>query len=128
MGALLRRPLYPFNDFHAAMAHLGAGRHDRVDALLDRMAAAGGTETAAWIAQQGRPLIEGLTAFRRGAWREAADRLWSARHIAGAFGGSHAQRDVIDWTLTEAALHAAASPTWRGASWTNASRCARTAR
>jgi tetratricopeptide (TPR) repeat protein len=33
--------LYPFNDFHAAMAHLGAGRHDRVDALLDRMAGRG---------------------------------------------------------------------------------------
>ncbi|MEQ4538865.1 MAG: hypothetical protein ABN479_07975 [Billgrantia sp.] len=27
-----------------------------------------------------------------------------ARFIANAFGGSHAQRDIIDWTLTEAAL------------------------
>ncbi len=96
--------LYPFNDFHAAMAHLGAGRPDRVDRLLDRMAGAGGTETALWIAHTGRPLIEGLSAFRRGAWSEAAELLWRARHIAGTFGGSHAQRDVIDWTLTEATL------------------------
>ena len=26
------------------------------------------------------------------------------RFIANRFGGSHAQRDIIDWTLTEAAL------------------------
>lgn len=96
--------LYPFNDFHAAMAHLGAGRHSAVEALLARMAGAGGTETAAWIAGTGRPLIEGFAAFRAGRFRDAAERLWSTRHIVGAFGGSHAQRDVIDWTLTEAAL------------------------
>jgi tetratricopeptide (TPR) repeat protein len=58
--------LYPFNDFHAAMAHLGAGRLDTVDRLLERMAGAAGNETALWIAQTGRPLIEGLSAFRRG--------------------------------------------------------------
>ena len=28
----------------------------------------------------------------------------------GAFGGSHAQRDVIDWTLTEAALRGGLRP------------------
>ncbi|HET8789685.1 MAG TPA: tetratricopeptide repeat protein, partial [Modicisalibacter sp.] len=31
-------------------------------------------------------------------------RLHPARFIANGFGGSHAQRDIIDWTLTEAAL------------------------
>ena len=30
--------------------------------------------------------------------------LHPARFIVNGFGGSHAQRDVIDWTLTEAAL------------------------
>lgn len=98
--------LYPFNDFHAAMAHLGAGRQDAVEALLARMADAGGSETAVWIARSGRPLIEGFAAFRAGRYRDATDRLWSARHIVNAFGGSHAQRDVIDWTLTEAAIRA----------------------
>lgn len=96
--------LYPFNDLHAAMAYLGAGRGDKVEALLTRMAAADGSETAAWIAATGRPLVEGFAAFRAGRHREAAQRLWSARHIVNAFGGGHAQRDVIDWTLTEAAL------------------------
>jgi hypothetical protein len=30
--------------------------------------------------------------------------LYAARFIVNQFGGSHAQRDVIDWTLTEAAV------------------------
>ncbi len=98
--------LYPFNDFHAAMAHLGAGRHDAVEAMLARMTGAGGCETGDWIGRFGRPLVEGFAAFRAGRHRDAANRLWSARHIVNAFGGSHAQRDVIDWTLTEAALRA----------------------
>jgi hypothetical protein len=32
------------------------------------------------------------------------EALHPVRFIANQFGGSHAQRDVIDWTLTEAAL------------------------
>lgn len=96
--------LYPFNDVHAALAHLGAGREDRVAALLGRMDGAGGSETAGWVARIGRPLVEGFRAFRAGQFAQAAEGLWSGRHIANAFGGSHAQRDLIDWTLAEAAL------------------------
>ncbi|MDO9526641.1 MAG: tetratricopeptide repeat protein [Gemmobacter sp.] len=94
--------LYAFNDLHAAMAHLGAGRFDRSERLIS--VAAGQGEAAEWMRRFGLPLIEGFSAFRRGDHAVAVDRLMSARHIAGAFGGSHAQRDVIDWTLTEAAV------------------------
>jgi hypothetical protein len=98
--------LYPFNDLHAAMAHLGAGRPDRLAALLDRMREAANTtgETARWIARTGLPLVEGFVAFHRGEHGAAVRALHGARRIAGSFGGSHAQRDVIGWTLTEAAL------------------------
>jgi hypothetical protein len=48
--------------------------------------------------------LDGFAAFRLGDWAAAAELLWSARRIVNVFGGSHAQRDVIDWTLTEAAL------------------------
>jgi tetratricopeptide (TPR) repeat protein len=103
--ALADGRLYPFNDWHAAMAHLGAGRAAAVDRLLaayrDRQ---DDGETARWARETGRPLIEGFAAFRRGAYEEAVETLWSARRIVNRFGGSHAQRDVIDWTLTEAAL------------------------
>lgn len=97
---------YPFNDWHAAMAYLGAGREQDVARLgqaLARRAAEGG-ETAGWAAAIALPLVEGFTAFWRGDHAAATDRLFPARGIANAFGGSHAQRDIIDWTLAEAAL------------------------
>lgn len=98
--------LYPFNDWHAAMAYLGAGRDGDADRLLAacRTAADANGEVAAWARSTGADLIEGFIAFRRGAFATAVDRLHRARFIANSFGGSNAQRDIIDWTLTEAAL------------------------
>jgi hypothetical protein len=97
---------YPFNDWHAVMAWLGAGRDADVERAQQacRAAAADGNESSRWAAQFGLPLIEGFTAFWRRDYATATDRLHAARHIAYAFGGSNAQRDIIDWTLAEAAL------------------------
>lgn len=96
---------YPFNDFHAAMAYLGAGRDADVARLLAAFRdAAEAPETARWARGVALPLVEGFAAFRAGAYARAAELLFPARRIVGAFGGSHAQRDVIDWTLTEAAI------------------------
>jgi len=105
-GAHADGRLYPFNDWHAAMAYLGAGREDEVDRLIAvyRGAAPEDAKTARWARATGLPLIEGFAAFWRGDHVTAAERLLPARQIVGAFGGNHAQRDVIDWTLTEAAL------------------------
>lgn len=86
------------------MAHLGAGRMAEVERLLAAMREAEGSEAARWIRDTGIPLVEGFAAFRRGDHAAAVERLLGARQIANVFGGSHAQRDVIDWTLTEAAL------------------------
>ena len=47
--------------------------------------------------------------------REAAQLIRPVRSIAHRFGGSHAQRDVIDLTLIEAALRAGESATGGGA-------------
>jgi tetratricopeptide (TPR) repeat protein len=96
--------LYPFNDWHAAMAHLGAGRMAELERLVAAARGAEGSEAARWMRDTGLPLIEGFAAFRRGDHRLAVERLLGARQIANLFGGSHAQRDVIDWTLTEAAI------------------------
>jgi hypothetical protein len=97
--------LYPFNDWHAAMTYLGAGRHGEVERIVAAYrAGADGPETAAWARATGLPLIEGFRDFWHGRYAAAAERLYRARLIAGSFGGSHAQRDVIDWTLTEAAI------------------------
>lgn len=97
--------LYPFNDWHAVMAYLGAGRNDQVEALLTTLRNTGhSSETAAWARRIGLPLAEGFVAFWRGDYVTATAHLHPVRFIANAFGGSHAQRDIIDWTLTEAAL------------------------
>jgi tetratricopeptide (TPR) repeat protein len=97
---------YCFNDWHAVMAYLGAGRDREVERILaaHRADLHGDPEATQWARKIGLPLIEGFACFWRGDYETAAERLYGARHIANAFGGSHAQRDVIDWTLTEAAL------------------------
>jgi hypothetical protein len=97
---------YSFNDWHAVMAYLGAGRDrdvERIQATY-RANSAGGTEAARWAREIGLPLIEGFAFFWRGDYEAAVDRLSCVRHIDNNFGGSHAQRDVIDWTLTESAV------------------------
>lgn len=98
--------LYPFNDWHAVMAYLGAGREGDVDRVITALArsATGDADTAAWARTIGLPLVQGFRAFWRGDYRGCAEGLHAARLIVNQFGGSHAQRDVIDWTLTEAAV------------------------
>lgn len=98
--------LYPFNDWHAAMSYLGAGRTDDVDRIVNKYHAADVTrdETAGWAKATGLPLIQGFRAFWEGRYDEAVSALHRARFVVNSFGGSHAQRDIIDWTLTEAAL------------------------
>jgi hypothetical protein len=52
----------------------------------------------------GLPLMRALLAFARGDASAAADGLYVARGVAQRFGGSHAQRDLIDQTLLAAAV------------------------
>ncbi len=97
---------YAFNDWHATMAYLGAGRTTDLATLKIqlRSSAAENGEASRWIRDYSLPLIEGFDAFWHEDYDKASELLFSARHIANAFGGSHAQRDIIDWTLTEAAV------------------------
>jgi tetratricopeptide (TPR) repeat protein len=103
--------LYPFNDWHAAMAFLGAGREGEVERLVGALEAKarGSGETAAWVREVALPLIHGFRAFWRGRYGDCVEALYGARYIVNRFGGSHAQRDVVDWTLTEAAVRAGLS-------------------
>ena len=98
--------LYPFNDWHATMAYLGAGRDADVERVMKEFekTASGRGETARWAGAVALPLVRGFRAFWRRDYAGCADALYPARHIVNQFGGSHAQRDVIDWTLTEAAV------------------------
>ena len=71
-----------------------------------RETAANGVEAAGLYRNVGIPIVEGLAAFHCGAYAEAVELLLPVRFDLWQIGGSHAQRDVIDWTLTEAAARA----------------------
>ncbi|MEJ0020643.1 MAG: tetratricopeptide repeat protein [Acetobacteraceae bacterium] len=99
---------YAFNDWHAAMAHSGAGRPDAVGALLETAcrAAAGAGDNAVFTGDVGLPLIRAVQAFGCGDYAKAARMIRGVREFAHRFGGSHAQRDLVDLTLIEAAMRA----------------------
>ena len=99
---------YAFNDVHAMMAFVGAGRPDLgaatcCEAQDAAMAAAG--DNATFTREVGRPVALAIKAFGDGNYAEMrAAACASVRNIAHRFGGSHAQRDLLDLTLIEAAL------------------------
>jgi len=97
-----------FVDAHAMMAWLGADREDAARDLIEvQQAAANGPGDNAYFAREvGLPLTQGLHAFGHGDYARAAELLRGVRNKSARFGGSHAQRDVIDLTLIEAARRA----------------------
>lgn len=99
---------YAFNDAHAMMAFVGAGLEAPAKTLLkaQREAMRGGDDNAAFTRDVGHPLTLAIKAFGEGNHDEAVRLIRPIRSIAHRFGGSHAQRDVIDLTLIEAALRA----------------------
>lgn len=99
---------YAFNDLHALVALVGAGELHRADRWLARCAErAMQPEDArrsnhAMAREVALPLMRGLLAHARGEHAQAAQLLYPVRRIAYRFGGSHAQRDLIDQTLLAA--------------------------
>jgi tetratricopeptide (TPR) repeat protein len=100
--------LYAFNDVHAVMAFVGARRPHAIARVLEAQRAAmeSAGDNAAFTREVGRPVTLALVAFGEGRYGEAVRLLRAVRGIANRFGGSHAQRDVLDLTLLEAALRA----------------------
>jgi hypothetical protein len=97
---------YAFNDMHAMMAFVGAGRSAAQDGVLQAQAAAleAGDDNATFTSEVGRAATLAMKAFGDGNYAETIRLLRPIRHYAHRFGGSHAQRDVLDLTLIEAAL------------------------
>jgi tetratricopeptide (TPR) repeat protein len=105
---------YAFNDVHALMAFIGAGRNDlceRVLATMTAQASAGAPAGNGMMTREvGLPLGRALLAFSRGDYGDCIDQLLAVRQQAHRFGGSNAQRDVVHLTLLEAALRAGRAP------------------
>jgi hypothetical protein len=94
---------YAFNDLHATIAFLGAGQPDQVERIIAAQGAAE-ADNVMFSQDVGLPLIRAFVAFHEGRHREAIPLLQSVRGISARFGGSHAQRDIIELTLIEAAI------------------------
>jgi hypothetical protein len=100
---------YPFNDLHAMLALIGAGDLTAAQDWARRVALqaerSGGSNRA--VARDvGGPLMRGVLALALGRFDEAIETLYPVRALASRFGGSHAQRDLIDQTLLAAAARA----------------------
>jgi tetratricopeptide (TPR) repeat protein len=99
------RGQHAFADAHALMALIGAGRFKAAEAVVARQQAAlkGPGDNAMFVRDVGLPLMQGLLAFGQERHGEAVEHLREVRNRAARFGGSHAQRDLIDLTLIAAA-------------------------
>jgi hypothetical protein len=99
---------YAFNDLHASMAFAAAGRRDLAARVLEaqRGAIAGEGDNRAFTAEVGLAATQAVLAFVDGDHARVVQLLRPIRSTAHRFGGSHAQRDLIDLTLIESA--------WRG--------------
>jgi len=105
---------YAFNDVHFVIALLAAGQGVQAEAWVARCAErALRPEEArranhAMAREVGLPLMRGLLALERGDAAGAAESMYPVRALARSFGGSHAQRDLIDQTLLAAAARGGA--------------------
>ena len=100
---------YAFNDYHALMAFLGAGRHERAEQVFEAMNGVireGSGRNVMMTREVGLPLCDGVKAFAEGRYDDAIQAIEPVRDGANRFGGSHAQRDIITLTLIESALRA----------------------
>jgi tetratricopeptide (TPR) repeat protein len=98
-----------FVDLHYLMALAGANETDAAEQFIDscdRFAATGTGSEAVVMGEIGVPLARAVWAHRRGRYADAVAALAPVRRDIRRIGGSHAQRDVFEQLLIDAA--------WRG--------------
>ncbi len=100
---------YAFNDAHHVLALLAAGRAAAAENWTARCAARAMDSVDArrsnhpMAREIGLPLMRGLISFAREEFDDCAAALYPLRSGVQRFGGSHAQRDLVDQTLIAAA-------------------------
>ena len=102
-------PWYVFNDLHAIMAFVGAGRQAQAEQRVqelerDLRQSDPGDANHRMTAGAGLAAARALAAWGRGDDDAAVAALAPVRHHLSVFGGSHAQRDACQRTLLAAAL------------------------
>jgi hypothetical protein len=100
---------YVFNDLHAVVALCGAGRLGDARAVVDRLARSLDTmrgTNVVMTAEVGLPASAAIIAHTEGRYGDVVAGLAPIRRHLHRFGGSHAQRDLLQRTLLDAALAA----------------------
>jgi tetratricopeptide (TPR) repeat protein len=109
-GQVFDEPWYVFNDLHAVVAFCGAGRIDDARSVIERLERYVGDDTfepgtnGAMISEVGLPASRAIVAFTEERYDDVLDELLPRRATFHHFGGSHAQRDLLQRTITEAAI------------------------
>ncbi len=101
--------LYAFNDVHAMMTFVSDGRTEAQKALLsanERYVQNASDANVAMSREIGIPFCLAMQDFKNEHYGACVDRLFPVRYMTHRLGGSFAQRDIIAWTLLEAALRA----------------------
>ena len=99
--------LYAFNDVHAMMCYVSDDRKDAQEKLLsanERYVENASDANVAMSREIGIPFCLAIQDFKNERYGDCVDRLLPIRYMTHRLGGSFAQRDVIGWTLLEAAL------------------------
>lgn len=103
---------YAFNDLHAMIAYVLADQGALQQTLLDAQEAAlhSDTDNASFTREVGHAATLAVQAYGHADFARAAALLRPVRSVASRFGGSHAQRDLLDLTLIEAATRSGNKP------------------
>src|SRR5262249_32768959 len=99
-------PLLLFHDLHVGMALAASGDWATAELQLERLRERGKKSKNRTLPEVVVPLLEGLHAFARGDYADAARRMEPIQDRIVEVGGSHAQREAFHDTLLAPALPA----------------------
>ncbi|CAD6194025.1 unnamed protein product [Caenorhabditis auriculariae] len=105
-----------FNDVHMGPALFRQGEEETEQKLYDSLISYANTteeDNAKISARTGLPLYEGMLAFARKNYDEAAKKLIPIRRNVYEIGGSHAQRDIFTQTLIQSCILAGDESLWK---------------
>jgi len=98
-------PALAFASAHAALAYAAAGDAVALERLIHGLQALA-RHGDALADEVTLPLVQGIAAFGRGAYAEAAERLMAVADQIVRLGGTNAQREVFEETLLVAQMRA----------------------